>query len=462
MTLFSPGLKRFGGPTVAAVDAYAVALVVAVLGLAGILLSHEIGLQAPLWVLGALIAVALLAERQSVKISSNTEMSISVFPILFAAVLYGPLDAMLIGAFALALECRRPFVRWVIWTFSRSLVAGVAGVAAYALLTDDPSLGNLLVAAAAAAVVEVASDIALNSLTVAIRGSGSFVETARAMSRLSLSIVPLYTPVIAVLVYAYQELSPWTLFLFFVPALAAQRLLVLYQEQRTLVEDLAAANQRLERAGLSFASALVAALDARDRYTAGHSAAVAVYARDISKRLGLPDDQQQLAHLCGLVHDIGKVGLPPGLLEKPGALTLDERRQMEEHSEIGERILTNVEDYQEIARIVRHHHERWDGNGYPDRVSGVEIPMLSRIIAVADAYNAMTSGRPYRDAMPSRVARLRLAQAADTQFDTTVVAAFEAILAGASESYLSGRHADFALEAQRQPALALASAVGAA
>ena len=112
---------------------------------------------------------------------------------------------------------------------------------------------------------------------------------------------------------------------------------------------------------------------------------------------------------------------------------------MEEHSAIGERILAKVDDYAEIARVVRHHHERVDGNGYPDRVRGEEIPLLSRIIAVADAYNAMTSGRPYRDAMPSRVARFRLAQATGTQFDTTVVAAFEAILAGASETYLSGR-----------------------
>jgi HD-GYP domain-containing protein (c-di-GMP phosphodiesterase class II) len=174
------------------------------------------------------------------------------------------------------------------------------------------------------------------------------------------------------------------------------------------------------------------------------------------------EEQQQLAHLCGLVHDIGKVGLPPGLLEKPGALTLEERRIMEEHSEIGERILANVEDYHEIANIVRHHHERWDGNGYPDRVAGLEIPLISRIIGVADAYNAMTSGRPYREAMPSRVARFRLAQAVDTQFDTTVVAAFEAILASATESYLSGRQANFAVEAQRQPALAFAGAVGAA
>jgi HD-GYP domain-containing protein (c-di-GMP phosphodiesterase class II) len=159
--------------------------------------------------------------------------------------------------------------------------------------------------------------------------------------------------------------------------------------------------------------------------------------------MGLGLAQQQLAHLCGLVHDIGKIGLPPGLLEKPGALTLDERRQMQEHSAIGEGILQNVEDYTEIAAIVRHHHERWDGEGYPDGLSRDSVPMLSRIIAVADAYNAMTSDRPYRDAMPSRVARMRLAQAVESQFDTTVVAAFEAVLAGAAEDYRCARRSDF-------------------
>jgi HD-GYP domain-containing protein (c-di-GMP phosphodiesterase class II) len=136
------------------------------------------------------------------------------------------------------------------------------------------------------------------------------------------------------------------------------------------------------------------------------------------------------------------------LLEKPGALTLEERRQMERHSEIGERILTKVEDYAEIAAIVRHHHERVDGNGYPDQLIGEEIPPLARIIAVADAYNAMTSDRPYRDAMPSRVARLRLAQAVETQFDTSVVAAFEAILAGAPETYRLGIGDEFHLARQ--------------
>jgi HD-GYP domain-containing protein (c-di-GMP phosphodiesterase class II) len=105
-----------------------------------------------------------------------------------------------------------------------------------------------------------------------------------------------------------------------------------------------------------------------------------------------------------------------------------------------------VDDYAEIAAIVRHHHERVDGNGYPDRLEGDEIPLLARIIAVADAYNAMTSDRPYRDAMPSRVARLRLAQAVESQFDTAVVAAFEAVLTSASEDYRTGTSEEFALE----------------
>src|SRR5439155_15282586 len=262
--------------------------------------------------------------------------------------------------------------------------------------------------------------------------------------------LPLYAPVVAALAFSYRTVSPWTLLLFFVPALAAQRLFGLYQHERLLAESLSFANHRLERASISFATALVATLDARDRYTAGHSAAVAIYARDIAARLGLSEEVQQLAHLCGLVHDIGKIGLPAGLLEKPGPLTLEERRHMEKHSEIGERILAKVDDYAEIAKIVRHHHERWDGEGYPDRLAADDIPLISRIIGAADAYNAMTSDRPYRDAMLSRVARLRLAQGVESQFDTTVVAAFEAILAGSSESYRMANRPDFSLAEQEE------------
>jgi putative nucleotidyltransferase with HDIG domain len=434
-------------------DWYAGSLVGGAALLAGALIQWNGGLGGPSWIVFSLACVALLAERQSVHITANTQMSVSALPILFTAVVYGPLAAMVVAAFAHLADFGRPYERWVIWTSSRAAVAGLAGFVASVLIQLDHSFGGVMLAVAAASLTEALGDIGANSLTVGLRRSASPRNTARAMARLTLSTLPLYTPVIGVLAYSFRELSPWTVLLFFVPALAAQRLLMMYQEQARLVADLGAANRRLERANLSFAAALVATLDARDCYTAGHSAAVAVYARDIAARLGLAEEEQQLAHLCGLVHDVGKIGLPPGLLEKPGPLTLDERRRMEEHPAIGERILTNVEDYAEIARIVRHHHERVDGTGYPDRLRGEEVPVISRIIAVADAYNAMTSDRPYRDAMPSRVARLRLAQAVGSQFDTTVVAAFEAILATAPEPYLSGARADFSLEAQNHPEL---------
>ena len=126
---------------------------------------------------------------------------------------------------------------------------------------------------------------------------------------------------------------------------------------------------------------------------------------------------------------------------------------MQLHSEIGERILSKWDQHAEISKIVRHHHERTDGEGYPDGLAQAETPLISRIISVADAYNAMTSNRPYRDAMPSRVARLRLAQAADSQFDTSVVAAFEAILAGASEDYRMGTGERFTINAHEEFAL---------
>jgi putative nucleotidyltransferase with HDIG domain len=433
--------------------AYAVLLAGLAIALVAALLSAGTRVEGPAWELAVLVAVAIVAERQPVRITSNTEITVSVLPMLFAAVVYGPLDAIVVGALGLIGDFRSPHVRWLIWTSGRVLAGGLAGVAVLHLLPPAPTVGELAVAVVAAAAIEATVDSVLSALTVALRGTGSYRAFLRSVRPVLVSSLAVYVPAIVALAYAYGQVSAWTVLLFFAPGFAAQTLYRLYREQRQAAEGLAEANVRLQRANLSFATALVATLDARDRYTAGHSAAVAVYARDIAQRMGLSPEEQQLAHLCGLVHDIGKIGLPAGLLEKPGALTLEERRQMEQHSEIGERILSNVEDYAEIARVVRHHHERIDGGGYPDGIAGDSIPILSRIIAVADAYNAMTSDRPYRDAMPSRVARLRLAQAVETQFDTGVVAAFEAILAGASEDYRSGLEMIFARESHTHPEL---------
>jgi putative nucleotidyltransferase with HDIG domain len=410
--------------------------------LAAVLGSGEGLSGGPVWPLAVLAGFAFVAERQSVRLSPRAEISVSFLPIVLAAVIYGPVAAICVSVASLLLEFRRPYARWFVWTCSRSIAAGCAGAVAVTIDgANEHAFGRLAAAVAAATFVEQGGDFLLGAVVARLRG-GSLQEIGRIGSTV-LVTMPLYTPITALLVYTYRELSPWSVALFLFPAFAAQKLFLLYQEQRATSEELAAAVVRQENANLSFATALVATLDARDRYTAGHSAAVATYARDIADRLDLPPRQQQLAHLCGLVHDIGKVGLPPGLLEKPGPLTRDERRLMEEHPVIGERILANVDDYDEIALIVRHHHERVDGTGYPDRLYGDDIPLLSRIIAVADSYDAMTSDRPYRDAMPPHVARLRMANGVGTQFDTTVVAAFEAILASATDDYRHGQGHEF-------------------
>src|SRR4051794_7259429 len=387
------------------------------------------------WAIAALSAVAAICERGRVQLSTTTESSVALLPVIFAAVVLGPLAALIVGTASLLGDFRPPYLKLAVYTSSRAITGFLTGLAALSADVIPDKFARIAVATLLAALVAEALDTVFFALTHRLRGNGTFTNAVRLVSPLLVAAIPMYVPVVAILAAAYTQVSAWTLPLFFVPALAAQRLFGLYREQRELAAELRSANACLERSGLSFATALVATLDARDQYTAGHSAAVAIYARDIAARLGLTQEEQHLAHLCGLVHDIGKIGLPAGLLEKPGPLTAEERSLMENHSAIGERILMNVENYADIARIVRHHHERVDGNGYPDGLAEDEIPVISRILAVADAYDAMTSDRPYRDAMPSSVARLRLAQSVDTQFDTSIVAAFEAVLTSASTEY---------------------------
>ncbi|MGQ0569501.1 MAG: HD domain-containing phosphohydrolase [Armatimonadota bacterium] len=402
------------------------------------------------WMLVGLVLLAGVCERQSVRLFSqgetSTEVSGAFLPLVFTAVAFGPFAALVVGAAAHLADLRAPYLRWFVYTPIRALTGAISGWAVLAVAA--PGFGSILVASLVGAGVSFLVDAGFNVATGLVRRTTTPVEYLRTVGPFVLVAVGLYAPVIALLVYGYQQYSMLAVVSFLLPAVALQRVIHLYQEQRSAAQDLAEANRHLERANLSFAAALVATLDARDRYTAGHSAAVAIYSRDIAERMGLPPDDQRAVHLAGLVHDIGKIGLPPGLLEKEGPLTLEERRITQAHSEIGERILAKVDDYGGIASVVRHHHERVDGNGYPDGLFSDEIPVLSKIIAVADAYNAMTSDRPYREAMPTRVARMRLAQAVGSQFDTTVVAAFEAILATADDGYRVGKTPAFDFFAQ--------------
>jgi HD-GYP domain-containing protein (c-di-GMP phosphodiesterase class II) len=179
----------------------------------------------------------------------------------------------------------------------------------------------------------------------------------------------------------------------------------------------------------SQADRLTGMVDARDGYTASHSEAIVATTRAVGERLDLAPATLAELELGALLHDIGKVRVPDSILHKPGPLTADERALMNRHPVWGAELLTRVPGLEPVAAIVRFHHERWDGGGYPAGLSGTRIPLPSRIIAACDAHHAMTSDRPYRAALSGERALAELHAGAGTQFDPCVVAELEAVLA---------------------------------
>jgi putative nucleotidyltransferase with HDIG domain len=195
----------------------------------------------------------------------------------------------------------------------------------------------------------------------------------------------------------------------------------------TLDSRLDTSMHELEEHSVGTLQALVAAVDARDAYTAQHSLNVADYACAIARHMGL-DDQVPLLERAALVHDIGKIGLAEEILSKPMGLTPAEYNSVKEHSLGGARIIEMVPSLSDAVPLVLHHHERWDGKGYPDGLKESDIPLLARVLAVADALDAMTSDRPYRAALPLARAKRELDNGRGAQFDPTVVdAALRAI-----------------------------------
>ncbi|MFO0823216.1 MAG: HD domain-containing protein [Gemmataceae bacterium] len=175
---------------------------------------------------------------------------------------------------------------------------------------------------------------------------------------------------------------------------------------------------------------LAQAVELRDDYTGGHTQRVTRYAVMLAEKLQHPEDQLELVKFGGPLHDIGKIGIDDAILRKPGRLTADEFAKMQKHTTMGAEILQTVPDMHPIIPIVRNHHERWDGTGYPDKLAGEDIPFLARIVAVADAFDAMTSHRPYHEngkGKPPAWAFNEVEKQAGRHFDPQCAAAFLAI-----------------------------------
>jgi putative nucleotidyltransferase with HDIG domain len=202
-------------------------------------------------------------------------------------------------------------------------------------------------------------------------------------------------------------------------ALALERLWVLEERERLI--------ERLKDSFMGTAEALANALEAKDDYTASHAREIADLAVAVGRQLGMGSDELEDLRYGAVFHDIGKIAVPDAILSKPGPLTDEERRIIERHAEIGAQIIAPVHFLSGAVPIVRHDHERWDGEGYPDGLEGRQIPLGARIVFVVDAFHAMVSDRPYRAGLSEEEALAELRRCAGTQFDPEVVEAFLAV-----------------------------------
>jgi putative nucleotidyltransferase with HDIG domain len=185
--------------------------------------------------------------------------------------------------------------------------------------------------------------------------------------------------------------------------------------------------QQLRRSYKATVRALSNAVEARDAYTGMHAERVAAYGLAIARAAGIDVADDPQLEFGFLLHDIGKVGVPDSILFKPAALSKEEFERIATHAEIGSEILRHVDFLQEATLIVRHHHERWDGTGYPDGLKGDQIPLAARVFAIADTLDALTTDRPYRKAVGWAEARAEIRKGAGTQFDPKMIEAYDAI-----------------------------------
>ena len=206
----------------------------------------------------------------------------------------------------------------------------------------------------------------------------------------------------------------------FVPevlTLRARHIIDLVRLKRNLAAEVDRQSREIKNLSLHVVKTLAAAIDAKDTYTNGHSERVAKYAREIARRYGYSQEAQDEIYMMGLLHDVGKIGVPDAVINKPGRLTDEEFALIKKHPDQGYRILSQIAEMPRLSAGARWHHERFDGRGYPDGVSGHDIVEEARIIAVADAYDAMTSNRSYRPLLPQSKVREEIVKGRGSQFD---------------------------------------------
>jgi putative nucleotidyltransferase with HDIG domain len=403
--------------------------------------------------LGLLVVFAVASDLMATSIrSSALKVSGSFLAIVCGMVLLGGAPAAVIGVLTIV-------AGWLKWREKpHYLLANLASFAAFPLaggllfdlirdrahLTPGETAFPILVFGTFVA------SLGLNFLLAALYTR--HIDRSPVLQTARRALVPLLTSdlVAALMAVGVSEVAlNWgsgALAMFGVLLLAFQHLLSALLTSEDRAEDLQRRTQQLASLQVGLLSAMLRTLDLRDRMTARHSAAVARYTREIAMAAGMSEAEQELAHTAALLHDIGKFVFPDSILKGNSGLTDDEYEIVKMHPYHGAQVLAQIEGYGPVAHIVLAHHERIDGKGYPNGMPGDQIPLIARIISVADTYDVMTSRDSYRKPVTSQTAIAELRRVSGTQLDGRIVEIFIEILASKDVAYRHGEDADFETE----------------
>ena len=386
-----------------------------------IYLSPSLPLLSNIWpVLIFFLAISVFAEFIPVDLPIGGVISIG-FPIDFVVILvYGPALAMLIAAFsALIGEIIEKKVSWYKIIFNSSQCALSAGVAGLVYQYTGGIIGfqnffKFIVPAALVAFIYCIINLISVTMVISLDQGSRFTAVWRTNFQ---EILPTYlaeAPLGFLMAIVYVEVGIFGILLFFLPLLLARRSFELYTKMRKMY--------------LETIRALAAAIDAKDTYTKGHSERVTQTSVALARELNLSEREIENIEYAALLHDIGKIGIADNILGKDSSLTNKEFDKIKEHTVMGAKIIEPIDSLKNSYEAIYHHHERYDGKGYPDGIKEKDIPLSARIIAVADAYDAMGSDRPYRKKLSQDKIMKELTEQSGKQFDPEVVKALISVL----------------------------------
>ena len=369
------------------------------------------------------IALEVVSDLKHFSITYKVQMDMTIsFAIQFSAVIiFGTYPAVLIILLATLITeiiLKKPWKKVIFNTGQYGLSLIASGFVYHFLKLSPHNVPVDIIMDLPAILLSVTVYFLLNaffisaviSLTTENKLFDVFLSSLKTMASYIYSL----TPISIAIALLYRHDQPYIILIMIPPILMADRAMRKYYS--------------LQREAKETLKILATTLDERDKYTFSHSLHVAEYSKKIAELLKLSQYEIEEIEMAGQVHDLGKVGIEDKILNKNGKLTDEEYEIIKKHPEIAYRMFNNLKPYKKCAEYVLHHHERFDGNGYPDKIAGENIPLGARILSVADSYDAMTTDRPYREALSQVSAVYEMRFFAGTQFDPKVVDAFIAVL----------------------------------